>query len=257
MIFGEVLESRIQYSAGMFRHDGKNSEVEEFAAANETLPGGNRTLAARIAVQPIGDLQAGVAYTRSDVSAGLSTLPGVTVGNQVFFPRMYASGTRARRGVELRAKVARLSIQGEMMDAVEQRLGQGLRGEDLPNVKTQGWYVSAVHPLFGRLDAGASGALHSLLPGMQLGLFELAARYETIRFGSVSSGGANPSRSARAANVVGNEDRVWSFGLNWRANRYVRLQLNGIRETLRDPVRTPLDGKTRYGTVVARFQIYF
>jgi phosphate-selective porin len=267
MILGEIAEDALQYSAGMFLHDGRNSEIEDFASSGDTLPGGNRTVAARVVLKParlvrvpvlIQSLTIGGAFTRSDVDPGLSSLPGLTVSNQVFFPRMYVSGTRTRRGAELSGKVRYLTIKAEFSDTIEQRLGQGLRGEDLPSLHTQGWYVSAVHPVIGHLDQSEeAGFLHSLLPGRNLGLIEVAARYEVIRFGSVANGNTSPSRSPRAANVLGNEDQVWSVGLNWKATRYVKLQLNGVHETLRDPVRNPIAGQSNYWTLATRLQLYF
>lgn len=267
MVTGDMQESKIHYAVGVFLHDGRNAEIEDFAAINETKPGGNRTLAARITIQPdvllpvpapIRNLNVGVAFTHSDLATGLSSLPGVTVSNQVFFPRLYASGTRVRRGAELSGMLGSLSLKGEFMDVREQRLGQSLRGEDLPELRTQGWYVSAVQPVLGHLDHGSqAGFLRSILPGRDLGLLEATARYEMIRFGSVHSGGAALSRSPRAANVAGNDDRAWTFGMNWHASRYLKLQFNGVRETLHDPARTPIDGESDYWTVVARLQLYF
>jgi phosphate-selective porin len=170
---------------------------------------------------------------------------------------MYAKGTRTRRGAELSMMLGSLSVKSEFMDAHEQRLEQGLLGEDLPPLKTRGWYLSAVQPVLGHIDNGShSGFLGSIVP-RQLGLFEATARYEMIRFGSVASDGALPSGSPRAANVVANDERAWTFGVNWRANRYVKIQLNGVRETLRDPARTPIDGESTYWTLVTRFQFYF
>ena len=144
------------------------------------------------------------------------------------------------------------------MNVREQRLAQGLHGEDLPALRTQGWYLSATHPLFGHLDNGRPGRfLLSLLPGKGFGLFEATARYETIRFGSETSAGSLPSRSPRAANVVANDDRVLTLGINWRANHYVKVQFNGVREILSDAVRTPIDGKNHYWTLIGRAQLFF
>jgi phosphate-selective porin len=171
---------------------------------------------------------------------------------------MYVRGARLRRGAELTWLVRSFSIKGEFMDVREQRLGQGLRGEDLPALRTDGWYLSVTHPLFGHLDNGSPGNfLRSIIPGKGLGLFEVTARYETIRFSSEHSGESLPSRSPRASNVLGNDDRTWTFGINWHLNRYLKLQLNAQREDLRDPVRTPLDGENRYWTQVGRFQLFF
>jgi phosphate-selective porin OprO and OprP len=267
MILGETPEGTLHYSTGIFRHDGRNSEVEDFAAVNEVEPGGNKTVAARVTVQPAAifaasipmrNLTVGAAFTHSDLTTGLSSLPGLTASGQVFFPRMYVSGARLRRGAELSGSLGSLSIKGEFMDAREERLGQGQRGEDLPALRTQGWYLSAVQRVLGHRDnARPVGFLRSILPGRQLGLVEATARYEMIRFGSVSSNSASPSRSPRAANVVANDDRAWTFGINWHASRYLKLQFNGVRETLLDPVRTPIDGESHYWTLATRLQIYF
>ena len=267
MVLGEALEETIQYAAGVFRHDGRNSELEDFAAIHEERPGGDHTLAMRLTVQPapllpvripMRHFRLGTAFTRSNISTGLSSLGGVTVSNQLFFPRMYARGTRLRRGAELSGTLGSLLLQGELMDVREQRLGEGLRGQDLPPLRTQGWYVSAVQPVAGHINDASRGAfLRSILPGKRLGLLEATARYEVIRFGAVTSDGSTASRSSRAGNVIGNEDRAWTVGMNWHASRYLKLQFNGVREALRDPERSPIEGESRYWTIVGRAQVYF
>jgi phosphate-selective porin len=151
-----------------------------------------------------------------------------------------------------------LSIKSEFIDVRDERLGQGLRGEDLPPLRAQGWYVSATQPLFGRLDHGSEGSfLRSIVPGGGVGIFEATARYETIRFSSEPSEGFLPSRNPRAPVVVGNDDRAWTFGINWRANRYLKFQYNSIRETLSDPARTPIEGENYYWAQLARIQLFF
>ena len=267
MVQGEALEGKVDYAAGIFRYDGRNSEIEDLTAIDEYLPAGKRTLAARATLMPSAflpvptvfqNLRVGAAFTHSHAITGLSSLEGVTVSSEVFFPRMYVSGTRLRRGLELSWLLRSLSIKGEFTNVREQRLGQGPRGEDLPALRTQGWYLSATHPVLGHLDNGSSGSfLRSIVPGTRLGLFEATARYEMIRFESEPSVGFQPSRNPRAANVVGNDDRAWTFGINWHANRYVKFQFNGVRETLRDPVRTPIDGQNHYWTQVGRLQLFF
>jgi phosphate-selective porin OprO/OprP len=267
MVLGEASESKVYYAAGVFQHDGRNSEIEDFAAANEYLPGGDRTVAARVTIQPgaflpalaaLRNLRIGAAFTSSDLATGLSSLPGLTVSNQVFFPRMYVNGTRLRRGAELSWLVRSLSIQGEFMDVRDQRLGQGLNSEDLPPLRSEGWYLSATHPVLGHLDTrNDRGFLRSILPGTGFGLIEAAARYETIHFGSASSIGFSPSRNPRAANVIGNDDDAWTFGINWYASRYLKSQFNAVRETLSDPVSAPLSGQSRYWTLEGRVQFFF
>ena len=88
-------------------------------------------------------------------------------------------------------------------------------------------------------------------------LFEATARYEVIRFRSEPSTGSLPSPSPRAANVIGNDERVWTFGINWSANHYVKFQFNGVHERLLDPSRTPIDSQNRYWSLIGRAQLFF
>ena len=79
-------------------------------------------------------------------------------------------------------------------------------------------------------------------------------RYEVIRFGSEYSSGSAPSRSPRATNVWPNQDRAWSFGINWYTNPYTKLQFNAIREAFQDPLCTPVSGIDRYWMFAGRVQ---
>jgi phosphate-selective porin len=267
IILGETMERRLQYSAGVFQHDGRNSQIRDLAIKENWSPGGNRTVAARITFTPVPvqvtgaalrNLKVGVAFAASHVPAGLSSLPGTTVSDQVFFPRMYVNGLRQRWEADVRWRISSFSIQGELMHLRDQRLGQGFYGENLPPLRMHGGYLSIVHPLFGNLKPVSGPRLYSILPGTHLGLFEATARYEMIAFGSASAAGSPaPSPSPRAANVMGNDDHAWTFGINWRANPYVKFQFNGVREMLRDPSRVPIDGQNVYWSMITRAQIYF
>jgi hypothetical protein len=46
-----------------------------------------------------------------------------------------------------------------------------------------------------------------------------------------------------------------TLGVNWYANRWFKLQLNGIRETIRDPIQGPLPDKASFWSTVLRFQL--
>src|SRR5262245_28269241 len=123
MILGDLLKNRLHYAAGVFQHDGRNSEVQDFTAVDKRLPGGSGTIAARMSMAPapaqfaegaFRNLRIGVAFSRNHVPAGLSSLPGLTVSNQVFFPRMYVNGVRNRWGADARWTLRSLSIQSEL-----------------------------------------------------------------------------------------------------------------------------------------------
>jgi phosphate-selective porin len=82
---------------------------------------------------------------------------------------------------------------------------------------------------------------------------ELAARIERIDFGSVADNDV-PSSGPRADVILGNSDRLETFGVNWYVNRWVKIQANIIRETLDDPSQGPLPSQPSFWSQVIRFQ---
>jgi len=89
------------------------------------------------------------------------------------------------------------------------------------------------------------------------GAVEVTARYEQLRFASAGAPDEPPSRSPRAANVAPNGDRAWTLGVNWYVNRWVKLRVNLINETLDDPELGPAPDASSLRTVVAQFGIGF
>ena len=79
-------------------------------------------------------------------------------------------------------------------------------------------------------------------------------RFEVLGFHSGSTGGpafANP----RADHVAPNEARVWTAGVSWYPNRWVRLQGNAMRETFENADRTPVPGDSTFWSGVLRMQV--
>ncbi|MGH9719491.1 MAG: OprO/OprP family phosphate-selective porin [Bryobacteraceae bacterium] len=257
MLHGNLFEKGLRYQAGLFLHDG------EIAEATNDVRTGNRTLAGRITATPatffpmpslFKGLELGTAFTHGQVSEGAHSLRGRTAASETFLSRLYVNGYRTRQGTEMTWLIGSLSLQGEFMNVREQRRGQSLAGSDLPDLTARGWYASATHPIFGARPKGNdSNRLHAMVPGFHKGLLEVAARYEQLRFASGFSPSA-PSRSPRAAHVLPNSERALTLGVNWYANRYTKFQLNAIRETLEDPLRSPVSGMTRLWLFAGRVQ---
>jgi phosphate-selective porin len=89
-----------------------------------------------------------------------------------------------------------------------------------------------------------------------IGAIELGARYEQLSFESADKIGeafANP----RAAHILGNTDAVWTLGVNWFPNRWVRVVANAIHEEFDDPNRAPTRGVPSYWSGVFRLQLVF
>ena len=141
------------------------------------------------------------------------------------------------------------------MQAREQREGQGLGDIDLSDFVTTGWYASATWLVTGEDKDDFNGPRHPIVTE-GIGAIELAARYEKLRFESAEKiGEAFPN--TRAENYLPNSDEAWTFGVNWFANRWVRLLVNGIHERFEDPDRTPKNGKTDFWSGVFRLQVVF
>jgi phosphate-selective porin len=103
------------------------------------------------------------------------------------------------------------------MRARDERRGQGTDNENLPDVVAGGWYVSGTWLATGERKRHALGAV------------ELAARVEQLHS---ASGRGVPTRfvSPRSAWVAPRTDTVWTGGVNWYLNEYLKLQANIIRE---------------------------
>jgi len=256
MLHGRVLRRAVRYQAGWFRHDGEN------AFNRHDKPTGEGTWAFRARIEPerllplpkiARDLEAGLAFTTGDVKEGRNSLRGRTVFGESFFPRADVNGRRSRLGGELNWSPGPVSVQAEYARVSEQRRGQGIRLEDLPDVIARGWYVSGTWVVTGEKKAGGVEPRRPLLREGGFGAVELAFRQEALRFASRTNQGW-PSSSPRASNLVSSSDRVQTFGVNWYLNRYVKVQGNFIRERVEALDRYPLSLVETYWSRVIRLQ---
>ena len=256
MVHGRARARAIGYEVGIFRHDGDNARPRDDL---HTL--GARTFAARFTTEPfaasktrLSTLRAAVAMTSADVPEGVSAIRGRTPLREEFFDgEMWVSGARRRFGLEAQWRPGPFSLQAEYMRLTEERRGQSLDGADLPDITAAGWYVSGSWAVTG--DAKARGLDNPRRPLLRggIGAIEVAARVESLAFGEGPGPGA--SLSPRAEVLLGNRDRVLTFGANWYVNRWIKLQGNVIRDTLRDPGRGPLPSAAAYWSRVFRVQV--
>jgi phosphate-selective porin len=258
MVHGRVFDRRMQYQVGLFREDGENARrdparLEDGSEAPIDLSrtGGwkaTATWAARSTFEVTNDLEIGAAMTSGDMPEGRNGLRGRMVFGGSFFPRLEVNGRRQRLGLEAAYETDAGSIAAEWIRVHDQRLGQGFDDEDLEPVTATGWYVAGTWLALGRKPGGATDR-----PASRAGAIELAARVEALRFGGPTDGG-EPSRSPRAAVIVPNAERVWTFGANWYVSRYIRVLGNVIREQLDDAARAPVPGQQIYWSTIARLQ---
>ena len=259
MVHGRIVNKTINYEAGVFNHDGKNGRTN-----NPDKVYGGTTVAARVTYEPMRDvkdaktdLSVGGAYTTSDVPEGIAGLRGLMVYDQKFFSasNYIVNGKRRRTGAEFQLRPGPASIKAEWIRVETERKGESVENTDLSPLVGQGWYVSGTYAVTGEKKSRVQRPNKPFLQG-GAGAIELAARVESLEFKS-GNGSEPPSHSARAEVVAPNRDQVFTFGVNWYVNRFVKIQANFIREQLDDASQGPAPPRTTFTTKAVRFQLYF
>ena len=259
MVHGRVANRILRYEAGVFERDGKNARPR-----NPDRVAGDRTIAVRIGAQPfrasdsiMDDLLVSAAFTRSDLNGLVEGIPGLRartpLGLEFFDLDVWIKGRRERRGYELRWRPGPVSLKAEYIRVEDQRLEQSVEDTDLSPFLAKGWYVSGTVALTGESKADGLDAPKRPIGRGGIGAVELAVRLEEITFGSVATGD-EPSTSPRADVILGNADRVTTFGVNWYLNRWVKVQFNMIREKITDPTQGPLPSQPTFWNRVLRVQ---
>ena len=253
MVHGRFFKRGLSYWTGVFRHDGDN-------ARSKKIQGGDETFAARLAATPfrrvgVPGLELGGAVTvsaLSDDSFRPNGLRGRTVMTQdTFYEPVYVKGRRQRWEADADWTWRAVSARGEYTFAVDQRLQQGILNDDLPDALAQSWYVSGTWIVTGEEKMRPVKAAADLLRG-GIGAVEVAARYERLWFGSAGEGVGQ--RTPRAEHVLQSGDRVLTLGVNWTLNRFIKLQVNAIRERVEDRQRSPVPNGAAFWSRVLRLQ---
>jgi phosphate-selective porin OprO and OprP len=258
MVHGRVLDRDVlEYEFGAFAHDGRNARTN-----NPDRVHGGRTVAGRANVQPfrstkslLSDLAIGVAFTTSTVPEGFPGVRGRTALDLPFYqPDLWVNGQRRRIGLQARWRPGPFSIKSEYIRLTDERLGQGVDDGDLSPFLAAGWYVSGTWAVTG--EQKADGLVRPARPFLQggFGAIELSARIEGVRFGSIANDGT-PSSGPRADVVLGNSDRIGTFGFNWYLNRWIKIQANIIREAIREPAEGQVPSAPTFWSRVLRFQL--
>jgi phosphate-selective porin OprO/OprP len=257
MVHG-LVGRHVRYQAGGFRHGGENTGS---TPAPDRHIRSDRTWAGRVAVSPwagtraprwLRDLVLSTAYTRGNVPEGLNAVRGDGVfGNRVL-PHLQVRGRRTRLDAAVEWRGGPLSAAGEMIQTADQRLGQGTDDDNLVDYSASGWTAHGAWVLTGERKTDRVRPERPFLQG-GLGALEGALRLEVFRADS-ADGGEPRSASPRARSVLQSAARVWTVGLNWYLNRYLKVQTNMIRER-RDPDPSAPAGRTYARGWVMRVQV--
>jgi phosphate-selective porin len=245
----------LQYSLGVFRYDGEGSDIHG-------QPTGDRTYAGSFSGEPLRSLKPlpkalrhvylGVAATRGNLISGLNGMHGETFSNFTYFDHMYVQGKRTRIGTELSWIEGPVNIKAEYMHVSEERKQQGIRGENLPDAISRGWYVMGTWALGKVKSKGAPKT--PLLTKHGFGVLMLGARYDIVSFYSAGGPGP-PSRSPRAPTILPTGERALTFGPTWYLNHFVQIQANAQREGLTDIERKAVFGINTFWTGIIRLQL--
>jgi phosphate-selective porin OprO and OprP len=258
MAHASFFKHGLTYAAGVFDHDGDN-------AKSKKIEGGGRTIAARGTVVPlrrfttasIGNIEFGSAFTLSalnDDSFRPNGLRGRTVMTQdTFYESVYVKGHRRRWEADADWTTGPASLRAEYTWESDDRLAQGIGDEDLPDARARAWYVSGRWILTGEDKRRPVKASEPFAQG-GIGAIELAARYERMWFDSTPVGEAVALRNPRAETIFASGDKALTLGINWTLNRFVKIQVNGIREQVEDPQRNPVPNGAAFWSRVIRLQ---
>ena len=257
MVHGRVLpRGWLRYELGVFNEDGSNARTYSTERVH-----GERTLAGRALVQPFrstkslaSDLAVGVSFTTSELPEGVSDLRGRTELDAPFYaPAVVVNGQRRRFGFEARWRPGPFSLKSEYIRLSDERLGQSVDNTELSPFVASGWYVSGTWAVTGENKAdGLESPRRPIFQG-GFGAVELALRVERIRFGS---GPDDPtaSNAPRSEVILGNADRAYTLGVNWYANRWIKVQANLVRNTIALPDQGPMPAQSGYWSRIVRFQ---
>lgn len=265
MAHGRAFGRGLTYEVGVFNTDGDIGKLEEPQFTPGTEDDLGPTYAGRVTAAvlrrfvgpkaPLRSLRLGAAYTTGHLPAGLNSLRGETPYGFDYVEPVYVSGRRQRVGLELDWTPGPYGLRAEWIQTREDRNGQGLGDADLSDFVGTGWYVYGTWLVTGQDKDDNISMRRSVLRGGP-GAIELAARYESLGFGSADKTGI-PSRNPRAEHLLENTDRIWTAGVNWYVMPHVKVVANAIHESFTDPERTPKSGETSFWSGVLRLQVVF
>jgi phosphate-selective porin len=266
MAYGELLSGSLVYEAGVFDDDGDNGELESerFVTGGEDLEDIGPSLAGRVVVEPFRRLpvpdrlkgaELGVAYTTANVPEGLNSLQGEEVWGYNFFDRVYVNGRRQRLGLQFEWSPGPTGFRTEWMQSREQRLGQSNRNEDLSDYIGTAWYVTGTWLVTGEDKDSDVQPNRPLFKG-GFGAVEVGVRYDVLTFESAGKSGIDFT-NPRSDHLTPNSDRTLTFGVNWLANRWVKVVANALRQSFDDEARTPVSGTNSFWAGLLRLQVVF
>jgi phosphate-selective porin OprO/OprP len=250
-VHGRFFDRGLNYWAGVFRQDGDN-------ARSSRIDGADETVAVRVtgtpfrSVAPLAKTEIGGAITVSALdneSVLANGLRGRSMMSQfVFYEPVFVKGQRRRYEVDADWAAGPVGARAEYTHVLDSREGQGLGDQDLADARARAWYVSGSWVVTGEEKQ------RPVEPKRWFGALEAVARVERMWFDS--AGGEEPAlRNPRADAILPSGEHVLSVGINWYITRWIKLQMQTIREEPQDPERSPVAPGEVVWSPVFRFQV--
>lgn len=266
MVYGAASRRRFTYAVGVFNAEARPNATDEFFDDDQGGDNFDRTVSGRVTVQPldsfsdlpraIRNVEIGASAAQSTVPLGENSVKGRSVFGYEFFDRVFVNGDRRTLGFDIAAIGGPASVKFEWIRSSDERLGQGVGDVDLSKVFGRAWYVQGSWLITGEDKEENIVPKRPLLQG-GFGAIEVMARYEKMLFGSSESSGQPPSTSPRGENLARNQDSVYTLGVSWHLNRWLKVQGNAIHESFLDVARAPIPGTGTYWSYVTRLQLAF
>ncbi len=243
---------RVEYQLAAFRGDA-------YSAVRRAGP----TVASRLGLEIARGLQLSGTFLEGRVTATpaggiVAPVPkgafGQTATGYTFWARPYVDGTRRRWSSSLSYTRGSLRFLGEYLEEREQRRGQGLDGQDLPDVHGRGLSAQVAYLVIGERKGVLVEPRESIFRGGS-GALELVARAQTLSFDDTGDGSPPLSTGNRASNLAAAGASAIEVGVNYWPAYFMKLQTTAMWETYNDPLIAPVPGnRGPYFSILARIQ---
>jgi hypothetical protein len=257
MVFGDLPGKTVSYEVGGFGGGPRETGSEDVPG---TLEPTRPMVAMRVTSRPAGarkdapwwlrPLRVGGSLTRGWNPSGYTTLDARTLeGDAPMLEPVFVRGPRNSVGLDTQWAPGPVRVNAEWMQVRDARLGQGIDGNDLPDLVGRGWYVSGAWQVVKHRDRDGWVQAHVFRE------VEIAGRIESIAFGAGRASAASVVHP-RAEAIPWQTLRALTIGATWRWNRYSRVLANAIVE---EPETTWPGGpdRKRYWSGVTRLQFTF
>lgn len=251
-LLGDPLKS-VFYEVGVFQGDGRRDQSRA-----------DTTVAARLVLNPIDDLDLAGSFSQGDVKAdpeaadvdlSAKGFPGNSPTGFNFSVRRFVNGTRRRLGGDLHYTPGPIGLRFEFLRGTEERKGQGSVFDDLPDEVSTGWAASFTWLVTGGSKKRTIEVEKGLHQG-GAGAIEVGARYEQLRFDDDGEDMGFAGAGNRARNIRPVSNRVLTGGLSWWPLGWIRLMGNVVVERFEDELLAPVPGrKGNYVTLLGRAQV--